>query len=76
MESNGTEEILQQAPEEKACKKYYQERISNVNFKVKLELQYVKLPHFFNQLGTCIILYLLANYLLLKQSLRFFPIIF
>ena len=32
----------------------------------------MQLPHFINQLGICIILYLLADYSLPKQSLMFF----
>ena len=43
-----------------------------MNFKDKLELQCLKLSHFFNQLGICIILYLLANYSIPKQSLKIF----
>ena len=39
-----------------------------MNFKDKLELQYVKL-HFFNQLGICSIVYLLADRSIPKQSL-------
>ena len=37
----------------------------------KLELEYVKLPHFFNQPGIWIILYLLHDYSIPKQSLSF-----
>ena len=53
---------LKESNGRKACKKYYYERISNVNFEDKLELEYVKLSHFFNQPGIWIILYLLADY--------------
>ena len=57
---------------ERLVKKYLKKKISNVNFEDKLELQYVKLPHFFYQLGICIILYLLADYSITKKSLIVF----
>ena len=67
----GFDLIVQQR---KACKKYYYERISDVNFEDKLELEYVKLPHFFNRSSIWIILYLLPDYSIPKQSLSFFII--
>ena len=45
-----------------------------MNFEDKLQLEYVKVPHFFNQPGIWIILYLLLNYSIPKPSLSFFII--
>ena len=45
-----------------------------MNFEDKLELEYMKLLHFFNQPGIWIVLYLLPDYSIPKQSLSFFII--